>query len=94
MLPISTLKTTYGKDIINSWLRDCWRDVTKNTGILESDEKYALNRKKITFSFVTKAFVCPITNKLIDTTFKGITLYFHCKIIDPKKYICEEVLKR
>lgn len=65
-------ETTYGKDIINSWLTDCWRDVTKNTGILESDEKkYALNRKKITFSFVTKAFVCPITNKLIDTTFKA-----------------------
>lgn len=86
------VNNNYGKDIINSWLKSCWLDITKTAHILEvDDKKYALNRKKITFSFVAKAFVCPITNKIIDTTFKGITPYLPRKILDPKKYICQQI---
>ena len=82
----------HDKDVINSWLKSCWQDITKTAHILEvDDKKYALNRKKITFSLVTKAFVCPITNKLIDTTFKGVTPYLPRKISEHKKYLCQQI---
>ena len=82
----------YGKDIINTWLKVSWSDVTKVARILVPDgNQFALDRKKMTFSFVTKAYICPVTNKLIDTTLKGITPYLPRKITHPGNYVCEAV---
>ena len=82
----------YGKDIINTWLKASWSDVTKVARILVPDgNQFALDRKKMTFSFVTKAYICPVTNKLIDTTLKGITPYLPRKITHPGNYVCEAV---
>ncbi|EKO3906935.1 DUF1998 domain-containing protein, partial [Vibrio fluvialis] len=45
----------------------------------------------ITFSFVDKVYICPVTNKLIDTTFKGFTPYLPRKVDDAKKYQCTAI---
>ncbi len=85
-------ESDYGKDIINSWLKASWLDVTATARILIADgNQFALDRKKMMFSFVTKAFICPVTNKLIDTTLKGITPYLPRKIKDPAKYVCQAI---
>ncbi|OEF06036.1 DEAD/DEAH box helicase [Vibrio genomosp. F10] len=81
-----------GRDIINAWLTAVWRDLTINARILSADNnRFALDRKKFTFSFIDKVFVCPVTNKLIDTTFKGISPYLPRKVEDISQYQCIEV---
>jgi len=86
------IKTTSGTDIINDWLKHAWYDLTEHTKILTSDgNQFALDREKMTFSFVEKVYICPITNKLIDTTFKGLTPYLPRTITDDLNIHCVEV---
>ncbi len=81
-----------GQDIINDWLRAAWRDVTETARILVVDDnQFALDRRKLTFSFVEKVFICPVTNKLLDTTFRGFTPYLPRQIHDINKYQCNSV---
>jgi DEAD/DEAH box helicase domain-containing protein len=78
-------------DLMNEWLRSAWTALTTHR-ILDNDgNQFYLNREKLTFSFCDKFFVCPVTNKLIDTTFKGLTPYlprnftqgnFICKVVN------------
>ncbi|MGL5336647.1 MAG: helicase-related protein [Enterovibrio sp.] len=84
--------STYGKDIINSWLKAAWIELTQNTRILSVDGNlFALDKNKLTFSLVDKAFICPITNKLLDTAFKGISPYLPRKVELIDKYLCTEI---
>lgn len=84
--------TAYGKDIINSWLAAIWRELTETVRILSVDNnQFALDRNKFTFSLVDKVFICPVTNKLLDTTFKGFTPYLPRKVDDSSKYVCTEI---
>jgi DEAD/DEAH box helicase domain-containing protein len=70
------IKTNDGREIINAWLKHAWFDLTERARILSSDSnRYYLAREKLSFSFVEKVFVCPVTNKLFDTTFRGLTPY-------------------
>ncbi|GAK20350.1 DEAD-box helicase-related protein [Vibrio sp. JCM 19052] len=72
--------SSHGKDIINGWLRDAWKVLTVDARVLTNDgNQYALDRHKMDFSLLEKAYVCPVTNKLIDSTFKGFTLIFHVR---------------
>ncbi|WP_095499177.1 DEAD/DEAH box helicase [Paraferrimonas haliotis] len=80
------------QDIINGWLVEAWNTLTIGARILSSDgNQYALTRQKITFSLLNKAYICPVTNKLLDRTFKGLTPYLPRNIKDPKSYHCKEV---
>ncbi|MCD9549089.1 DEAD/DEAH box helicase [Photobacterium carnosum] len=84
--------TVYGTDIINSWLAAIWRELTETVRILSVDNnQFALDRNKFTFSLVDKVFICPVTNKLLDTTFKGFTPYLPRKVDDSAKYVCDEI---
>ncbi|GGB73509.1 DEAD/DEAH box helicase [Shewanella inventionis] len=80
------------QDIFNGWLKAAWLAVTsKKNPILKSENsQYYLDRSMLTFSFQEDFWACPITNKLLDTTFKGITPYL------PSNYkeinsLCEKV---
>ncbi|MDO6805997.1 hypothetical protein Q4595_26305, partial [Wenyingzhuangia sp. 1_MG-2023] len=56
--------------------RYAWKSLTGPNGILKSDEnRHFLSKEKLTFSLMTEAWVCPVTHKLIDTTFCGFTPY-------------------
>ncbi|MEP0357396.1 DEAD/DEAH box helicase [Paraglaciecola sp.] len=79
------------KDQLNEWLRSAWTALTTHRVLDNEGNQFYLNREKITFSFCDKFFVCPITNKLIDTTFRGLTPYlprsflqgdFTCKVVN------------
>lgn len=70
-------QNTADQDIVNLWLRDAWSQLTSpNIGILKSDgNRFQLPKEHLSFSLLSKAFVCPITNKLLDTSFRGFTPY-------------------
>ena len=63
-------------DMVNSWLKEAWTQLTTPGFVLKPDgNRFYLPRENFTFSLVDRAYVCPVTNKLIDTTFKGYTPY-------------------
>lgn len=93
-------------DIINEWLKAAWDELTTRLNILtEQEKKYRLDFKRdatpgesnVSLSILDKAFICPISNKLLDTTFKGFTPYIPsafrkiAKTSDLKEFKCEEI---
>ena len=93
-------------DIINEWLKAAWDELTTRLNILtEQEKKYRLDFKShatpgesnVSLSILDKAFICPISNKLLDTTFKGFTPYIPsafrkiAKTSDLKEFKCEEI---
>ncbi len=58
-------------DLVNAWLKAAWLQLTKSGALKPDDNKFALPREHMRFSLVDRAYVCPNTNKLLDTTFKG-----------------------
>lgn len=77
-------------DQINEWLRAAWTALTIHRVLDNEGNQFYLNREKITFSFSDKFFICPITNKLIDTTFKGLTPYLPNDLTQ-SNFICKAV---
>lgn len=92
-------KSSKDVDTVNLWLNAAWLDLTQRGHVLKSDgNQFYLPRENLTFSFSDKAYICPITHKLIDTTFKGLTPYlpghmdFATLTEDVKKsYQCESI---
>lgn len=78
------------RDIINVWLRAAWTALI-NAQILQShDNGYALSHNALEFSLPIDAWVCPVTNRLIDTTFRGFTPYLP-RILQPETLHCRRV---
>lgn len=70
-------------DTVNELLQSAWNELTIKTGVLSHEgNRHFLKLEKITFSFAEKFWVCPVTNKLIDTTFKGISPYLPRRVND------------
>ncbi|WP_342208494.1 DEAD/DEAH box helicase [Shewanella xiamenensis] len=87
-----SVESEHSKDIINTWLKAAWLDLTEKARTLVPDQnRFALNREKLTFSFINKAYICPVTNKLLDTTFKRLTPYLPRVVLNHVDYLCEEV---
>lgn len=69
-------KRSLDVDIVNEWLRSAWRQLTATGSPLRADgNRYYLPRESMTFSFATSAYACPVSNKLLDTVFSGLTPY-------------------
>ncbi|MDH1169162.1 DEAD/DEAH box helicase [Pantoea agglomerans] len=63
-------------DIINTWLKEAWTQLTGALAILKPDgNRFYLPKEHLTFSLITDAWICPVTNKILDTAFKGLTPY-------------------
>ena len=80
------------EDIINTWLKAAWRALTDTKTLSEvSNKQFQLRLNSVHFSLVTEAYICPITNKLLDTVFKDLTPYipWNKPIGD---YVCEKVV--
>ncbi len=79
-------------DRINAILREAWFALTESKSpiLSHTGNKFYLDREQMTFSFIGNAFICPITNKLLDTTFKGLTPYLP-RDISCGTYVCEKV---
>lgn len=63
-------------DIINAWLKEAWAQLTGPLAVLKPDgNRFYLPKEHMTFSLITDAWICPVTNKILDTAFKGLTPY-------------------
>lgn len=92
-------------DILNEWLKAAWAELVKLQILTESDKKYRLdfrhqpqeNEHNVSLALMHKAYICPISNKLLDTTFKGFTPYLPSafrelsKTPDFREFKCEEI---
>ncbi|WP_417228299.1 DEAD/DEAH box helicase [Amphritea sp.] len=63
------------RDKINEWLRSAWQELTRLQILQSSGGGYTLARQAITFALPQKAWACPFTYRLLDTTFRGLTPY-------------------
>ena len=81
-------------DIVDEWLKCAWKVLTQDTAILESDNgQFFIRPQKFNFSLNEHVFICPVTHRIIDTTFKGITPYLPTGIPKSKEaFICQKTL--
>ncbi|GAB2794640.1 DEAD/DEAH box helicase [Halomonas shantousis] len=80
-----------GKDKINYWLQCAWSDLVDKAKVLDSvGMGYSLNLQTLTFSLPREAWVCPATNRLLDTTFRGLTPYLPRKLLKNNDYRCQK----
>lgn len=63
------------QNMADDWLKKVWQVLKAEFLIEDGNSKYHLRKEKLTFSLLDKVFLCPITHRLIDTTFKGFTPY-------------------
>lgn len=75
---------------INTWLKEAWRVLVRALVIQTQGEGYALARETLTFSLPKSAWVCPVTNRLIDTTFRGLTPYLPNKA-EAESFRCQKI---
>lgn len=62
-------------DLIDTWLRDAWLALINARILVASEGSYALSTDALTFSLPTRAWLCPVTRRLIDTTLRGVSPY-------------------
>ncbi len=75
---------------LNGWLKAAWQALVKAQILQSQGGGYALTRETMTFSLPKSAWVCPVTNRLIDTTFRGLTPYLPNKA-EAEKYRCTKI---
>lgn len=79
-----------GKEKVNFWLSEAWSALV-NASILEAhDSGYSLNLRTLTFSLPTDVWVCPLTNRMFDTTFRGLTPYLPTNT-QGRSYLCKKM---
>ncbi|RBO79594.1 DEAD/DEAH box helicase [Marinomonas aquiplantarum] len=79
------------EDIINDWLEVAWHFLVKSQTLSEfANKQYKLRLETVSFSLMTHAYICPITHKLIDTVFKGLSPYMPWNM-EVEKARCEKV---
>lgn len=77
-------------DKLNSWLEAAWLALV-NAGILESsDTGHRLRLETLTFSLPIEGWVCPLTRRIFDTTFRGLTPYLPQKLLS-HDYRCQKI---
>jgi len=82
-------------DEVNQIMRSAWKVLTQESKILtavigSSPTTYQMKLEKIAFSNIEEAWVCPITNRLLDTTLCGVTPYLPYSPTE-KTAICNKV---
>ena len=63
------------RNMADDWLKKAWQVLKAEFLVEDGNSKYHLRKEKLTFSLLDKVFLCPITHRLIDTTFKEFTPY-------------------
>ncbi|WP_432745275.1 helicase-related protein [Methylobacter sp. G7] len=66
------------EDILNQIMRSAWKALTQESRILtpvSGSLTYQMKPQQMAFCCVQDVWVCPVTHRLLDTTFKGITPY-------------------
>jgi hypothetical protein len=68
--------TPDGRDTIDTLLRNAWDDLV-GCGVLQGSISggYYLTFDAMGFAPITQAWICPVTRRVLDTTFRGISPY-------------------
>ena len=61
--------------LINKWLEAAWQALIGARILEQSDLGHTLRLETLEFSMPEVGWVCPITNRIFDTTFRGLTPY-------------------
>ncbi len=79
------------ENILNSWLKAAWKALVDTQTLSEvSNKLFQLRLDTVYFSLMSEAYICPITNKLLDTAFKRMTPYIPWNK-KREDYLCEKV---
>ncbi|MEI6269087.1 MAG: DEAD/DEAH box helicase [Methylococcaceae bacterium] len=74
------INNTANVDRLNKIMHAAWIALTHTSQILTKvtgTETYQMLPEKMAFSCVQEAWICPVTHRLLDTAFKGITPYLN-----------------
>ncbi|VVQ10815.1 DEAD/DEAH box helicase [Pseudomonas fluorescens] len=75
---------------MGGWLEAAWEALVGAHILESSDTGYRLKLETLNFSLPTKAWVCPVTHRLLETTFRGLTPYLP-RTIGARDYHCTRV---
>ena len=83
--------TPMGRDRVDALLRQAWDDLV-NAGLLQgSNSGRYLSLEDMAFAPIAKAWMCPVTRRLLDTTFRGVTPYLPPENPTEKTALCREL---
>ena len=84
-------ESSYGKEIIDCILRSAW-DQLIAVGLLQPGGigRY-LTLNDVALAPIEKAWVCPVTRRILDVTFRGVTPYLPEKAVSPSVADCRAV---
>lgn len=87
------LDSNRDRDIINEILVGAWNSLIHNgvLGLVPATLSYRLKRDQIAFRLIDTGFICPITWRIIDSTFKKLTPYLPSRP-DSMSYRCKSVV--
>jgi ATP-dependent helicase YprA (DUF1998 family) len=77
-----------GKDAINAILREAWNRLVGVGLLTRGAEGYSLELNDIAFTPIQKAWMCPVSRRVLDVTFSGVTPYLPAKALSPKVTKC------
>ena len=83
----------YHRDLINQIMRAAWRTLTSSAKVLSQipgTSHYHLQPGKMEFTLVKEGYICPVTQRIVDSTFKDITPYLP-QHADGGDYRCEKI---
>lgn len=70
--PISSWE---GADCIDDALQAAWAALTSTHIITRSEDGFAMRTESMAFSLMTRAWLCPITGRFLDTVVQGVSPY-------------------
>jgi DEAD/DEAH box helicase domain-containing protein len=78
-------------DTINGILQKVWSFFIKEEILIVNENGYQFNLETAGFKSVTKRWLCPVTNKVLNTTFNGYTPNLYKVEVDNTQFKCKEL---
>jgi ATP-dependent helicase YprA (DUF1998 family) len=84
-------QTAEGEDHIDTVLQEAWNTLTEKRILLLTGDGYMLPREQLAFAPISKAWICPVTRRLLDTVLRGITPYLPEHPLTKNAVTCQKV---
>lgn len=82
------IQTPAGEDRVDSLLLASWAELIKIGALKQTADGLILPLDQLAFAPISKAWICPVTRRFLDTTLRGITPYLPRHAYD-KTGVCE-----
>lgn len=83
--------TPYGRDQLDSLLRNAW-DTLYSLGLLtHSMDGYFLRLEDLAFAPIKRGWLCPVTRRVLDTTLRGVTPYLPRKDVGERHALSKPI---